>query len=72
VYAFLGTSVRRINEDIAITVLSPEVDPMDFSQAANAIPNFIILNFTSGEISGYFFFPLIKGSTYHYLQGSLF
>jgi hypothetical protein len=44
VYAFLGTSVRCINEDIAIAVLSPEVDPMDFPQAANAIPNFIVNN----------------------------
>jgi hypothetical protein len=44
VYAFLGTSVRRINEDVTITVLAPEVDPLDFPLATNAICNFIINN----------------------------
>jgi hypothetical protein len=44
VYAFLSTSVRRINEDVAITVVAPEVDPLDFPLAANAIRNFIINN----------------------------
>jgi hypothetical protein len=50
VYAFLGTSIQRVNEDVAIAVLAPEVDPMDFPQAANAIRNFIINNLHSRVI----------------------
>jgi hypothetical protein len=44
VFAFLITSVQCINEDVAISVLAPEVDLMDFPQAANAIRNFIVNN----------------------------
>jgi hypothetical protein len=43
-YAFLGTSVRHINEDVTITVLALEVDPLDFPLATNAICNFIVNN----------------------------
>jgi hypothetical protein len=44
VFAFLGTSVRRINEDVAITVLSPEVDPIDFPLVSTAILSFLVNN----------------------------
>jgi hypothetical protein len=30
VFTFLGTSVWRINEDIAIAILEPKVDPIDY------------------------------------------
>jgi hypothetical protein len=42
VYAFLGTSVSRINENVAIVVLDPTVDPVDYPHVANAIYGFLV------------------------------
>jgi hypothetical protein len=42
VFAFLGTSVWRINKDVAIAIHEPAVDPIDYPQVANAIQNFLV------------------------------
>jgi hypothetical protein len=44
VYAFLGTSIRRVDEDVTIALLPPKVDPLYFIIATNAIRNFIVNN----------------------------
>jgi hypothetical protein len=42
VFTFLGTSVRRINENVAITVLDPTVDPVNYPHVSNAIYGFLV------------------------------
>jgi hypothetical protein len=42
VFAFLRTSIRRINEDVAIAILEPAVDLIDYPQVANAIHSFLV------------------------------
>ncbi|TVU04267.1 hypothetical protein EJB05_50163, partial [Eragrostis curvula] len=42
VFAFLGTAVRRINEAVAIAILDPEVDPIDYPHVSNAIHSFVV------------------------------
>jgi hypothetical protein len=42
VLTFLGTSVRRINEHIAIAVLDPPVDSVDYPHVSNAICGFLV------------------------------
>jgi hypothetical protein len=42
VFTFLGTSVRRINENVAIVVLDPAVDPVDYPHVSNAIYGFLV------------------------------
>jgi hypothetical protein len=41
-FAFLTTSVRHINEDVAIAVLAPALDLMDFHLASDAIHSFLV------------------------------
>jgi hypothetical protein len=42
VFTFLSMSVRCINEDIAIAILEPVVDPIDYPQVANTIHSFLV------------------------------
>jgi hypothetical protein len=42
VFAFLGTSIQRINEDVTITILELAVDPINCPQVANAIHSFLV------------------------------
>jgi hypothetical protein len=41
VFTFLSTSVRRIIENVAIVVLDPVVDPMDYPHVSNTIYGFL-------------------------------
>jgi hypothetical protein len=42
VCAFLGTSARRINENVVIAVLEPAVDLVDYPHVSNAIYGFLV------------------------------
>jgi hypothetical protein len=42
VFIFLGTTICSTHENIAIAILEPAVDPVDYPHVANAIHSFLV------------------------------